>query len=221
MSEKIRISEELYEQVKKIAESRGRSIREVVEEAIKMYLIPSVESEKPIKSVTSPRPITLRYRSKCTACRREMKEGELAYYWRVLFEDGTSRSFTVCLECYYKDTAVAEMYLRKRRLEQVIKGLEAKARELSERVMEMEDKLTYREYSEKLAECVDDLVKAYTAMREAILDYDRARIEEAVKRVEEAVAKVRELEAKISALILPPPKPVRKLKKAYLDKETF
>jgi len=134
---KVRISEELYEKVRQIAEKQGRTIKEVVEEAIKAFILGIEQVDKPIKSVTG-KIIPLQYDAKCRICGRQIKAGELAYWAKYTYTDGTSKSYVICLDCYYKDTALAEQYLRKKKLEAVVRGLQKKADELVEQVEKLQ-----------------------------------------------------------------------------------
>jgi len=136
-NKKIRISDSLYEQLQKLAEKSNRSMRELAEEAIKAYLLGTEQIDKPVKAVTG-KIIPLQYPSRCKFCGREIKAGELAYWAKYTFTDNSTRSYVVCLDCYYKDTALAEWYLKKKKLENVVRGLKKKADNLVKEIEKLE-----------------------------------------------------------------------------------
>ena len=133
-TEKVRISRELYDKLKEISEKTGKSIRELVDHAITLYIMGNVGGEtREIKSITN-KFITLQYNDKCDKCGKDLKQGELAYWVKIQYNDNTARSYVYCLDCYYSENGLAEYYLRKKKLEAIIKGLDKKANELVKEV---------------------------------------------------------------------------------------
>jgi len=157
---KIRISEELYDKVAKIAEKHSRTIKEVVEEAIKAFVIGAEHVDKPVRSITG-KVIPVQYETRCRVCGRTIKKGELAYWTRITYEDGTSKSYVICLDCYYRDTALAEWYLKKRKLQAVVRGLKKKADELADRVSELQARYDVLRLKEEVVALWRDFRKAF------------------------------------------------------------
>jgi len=192
---KVRISEELYEKVAKIAEKHSRTIKEVVEEAIKAYVVGAEHVDKPVKGITA-KVIPLQYESRCRLCRRTIKAGELAYWTRITYEDGTSKSYVVCLDCYFKDTALAEWYLKKRRLEAVVRGLKKKADELADRVNELQMKYDVLQLKEEVMEL-------WRGFRQSFLNPENPsdienKIDQFFDRLNELIDRVSRLESMLS-----------------------
>jgi len=133
----VKINEALYEKLREFCEKNNIAIREYVEEAIKLRLYG--QSDKPIKGIKD-KIIPLNYPDRCHVCGKQLMRGELAYWIRYTFTDNTTRSIVVCLDCYYKDTALAEWYLKKKRLESVVRGLKKKADQLAKEVQVLEDR---------------------------------------------------------------------------------
>jgi len=186
---KIRVSDEIYEQLQKLAERTGRSMRELTEEAIKAYLLGTENIDKPVKSV-SAKVIPLQYPSRCRFCGKEIKQGELAYWAKYTFTDNSTRSYVICLDCYYKDTALADWYLKKKKLEAVVRGLKKKADKLAEQVEAL--RLERDIYSVKR-----DIVSTWDHYKTYLYSSskDDAKIQEIFERLQELADKIAELEA--------------------------
>jgi len=184
---KIRISDELYDQLQKIAEKNNKSMKDVVEEAVKSYLLGIEGVDKPLLKIQS-KIIATQFDSRCYYCKREVKKGELCYYLRYVYADNTSRSFVVCLDCYYKDTALAEWYLKKKRMEVIVKGLQKKADEL---VKEIEALIVQKDLQKLKKECVE----LWEEFKRFILgDESMKKIEELLTRLDSVEEKLKELE---------------------------
>ncbi|RLG82794.1 MAG: hypothetical protein DRO40_06660 [Thermoprotei archaeon] len=132
----VKIDDQLYEQLKQYCEKNNLTIREYVEESIKIRLYGG--EDKPIKGIKD-KIIPLNYPDRCHVCGKPLKKGELAYWIRYTFTDNTTKSIVVCLDCYYKDTALAEWYLKKKRLESIVRGLKKKADQLANAIQTLED----------------------------------------------------------------------------------
>jgi len=191
---KIRISDELYEQLQKIAEKNNKSMKEITEEAIKAYLLGIEGIDKPIKQIQG-KIIPTQFDSRCYYCKREVKKGELCYYTRYTYADNTTRSFIVCLDCYYKDTALAEWYLKKKRFELIVKGLQKKADEL---VKEIESLSALRDLQSLKKECAE----LWEEFKRFMVGGDEGikKIEELLSKAEAIEEKLRELEDYIKAI---------------------
>jgi len=131
----IKISDQAYEQLKTLAEKRGLSINNVVQEIINVYLGGRPE-EKPIKKIVD-KDITLMYPAKCDRCGKPLSPGDVAHYIRYEYDDAPPRSFIYCMDCWLQSSALAKYYIRKKELEATIKGLKDMADKLAEKIMRM------------------------------------------------------------------------------------
>lgn len=152
----IKVSDHVYEKLKELAEKRQLSINQVVDEILTAYLTGN-PSEQPIKQLVS-KIITIHYKTKCKKCSKEINENELAYYVKYVYDDNSSKSYVLCLDCYYQSTALAKYYLTKKQLESIIRGLKNEADKLVEEINRLQVKLEY----EKLKQLINEIyAKAY------------------------------------------------------------
>jgi hypothetical protein len=176
----IKISKDLYDKLSEIAEKSQRSIKEVVEEAIRIYVLGSLGGSKDIKSMKSGI-IVNQYNTKCYRCGRDIAPGELIYWVKYEYTDGSSRSFIYCLDCYYQSSALKEQYLTKKKLEAIIKGLKKEAEELGEKVIKLRSEVKlydikhqiYRLYHEVVENLSDqDLKNKMSEFLDKLIDLD-------------------------------------------------
>ncbi|MEM1532270.1 MAG: hypothetical protein QW599_05450 [Nitrososphaerota archaeon] len=192
MSASIKISKDLYDRVREYSERSNVGIKEVIEEAVKAYIIGSEASfDKPIKQVQS-KIITTQFDGRCKVCRGEVKSGTLVYYVRYVFQDGSSKSFVICLDCYFKDTALAEWYIRKKKLEHVVRGLEKKADELVKEIESLEVKRDLSRLKKEVAELYEDF-------KSFVFNEESKKLDEVLSRIDHLEEKVRELEDYVKA----------------------
>ena len=158
---KIRVSQDIYEKIRGLAEKSGKSMRELVEEAINAYLLGVEGAEgKDVKGITA-KIIPLQFQTRCKKCGRQLQPGDLGYWAKITFTDNTVRSYTICLDCYYQGTALKEQYLKKRKLEIVVRELRREADRLSDQVEEL------RAYT-RLVEAKKELLKMVREARELL-----------------------------------------------------
>ena len=195
MSTSIRISEEIYDKLKEISEKSGKSIKEIVEEAINVYLLgKSSSADKEIKSIKE-KWIVLKYPTKCSVCKKDLKEGELVYWVRVEYSDSSAKTTIICSSCYYEkiDTSLAKQYLKRKELEATVKGLKKEADRLASEVQKLQqqyDILTVKK----------ELVELWRAFRDAFLN-DRefqAKFDSFMDRLNELTDRVSRLETQIN-----------------------
>ena len=187
---KIRISEDLYEQIQKLSEKSNKSMRELVEEAIKAYLLGTENIDKPIKSI-SGKVIPLRYSSKCHVCGKSINQGELAYWAKYTYTDNTTRSFVICLDCYYKDTALAEWYLKKRKLEAIVRGLKKKADEIAKEIEILKQQ-------KKIEELKTEIILVWNTLKRKISSNEVSNIEDLIDKINYVIDKIIEIESMIT-----------------------
>jgi len=195
MDSKVRVSPELYTQLQKVAEKTNRSIKDVVEEAVKAYLLGVEGIDKPLKTIQG-KIIPVQYDSRCHNCRREVKRGELAYYARYIYADNTVRSFITCLDCYFSDTALAEWYLKKKKLEAIVRGLQKRADELARRVEELQVEVDINSLKKECYELWADFKRFMLHDNEGM-----RKVEELLGRLEVLEEKVKEVEDTLAGLV--------------------
>ena len=197
MSAKVRIDDELYNEIKKIAEKSGKSIRDVVEEALRAYLLGKAQvSDRDIKSVKE-KWIAAKFASKCSLCGKEINQGELVYWVRIEYEDGSAKSFVYCSDCYYRqfDKALAKKFLKEKELKAVIRGLEKEANELAEKVNKLK-----QEYD--ILKLKEEVFKLYKEFHEFLgdaitSDEKLAKVNEFLERLQDIVDRVSRLESSL------------------------
>ncbi|PMQ00708.1 MAG: hypothetical protein CBR30_09770 [Dictyoglomus sp. NZ13-RE01] len=193
---KIRVSEEIYEQLAKLAEKGGRSIRELAEEAIKAYLLGTENVDKPVKAV-SGKIIPIQYETKCKFCGKTINKGELAYWVKYTFDDNSSRSYVICLDCYYKDTALAEWYLKKKKLEGIVRGLKNKADQLAEEVEKLQVEYDVLKVKQEVLDLWRNFESLFLSTEQSLTT---EKMEEFMDRLNELLDRVGSLEATLNAI---------------------
>lgn len=204
-SEKIRVSDELYQKLKDISENlckkpeTCRSIRSLVEEAVRIFVL-GFSGDKSVDKVRQGW-ITVEYPARCVKCGRDVKQGEKAYWIKHIYTDGTSRSMVICENCFFTEEAVAEKYIKKRELEAVIRGLEKKAGQLADEVIKLRAmfdayqlrKEIYAEWSRFRTSIHSPLNWASNEVRELLSSI--------VKKLDEILERQARIEEKVDAYI--------------------
>jgi len=157
----VRVDKEIYEKIKDLAEKTNRDIKDIVDEALRLYVLGSIDKDKEIVEVKSDI-ITLQYDTKCYRCKKELKAGELAYWIRYVYSDNTKRSYVFCLECYYQSMGLKNQYLTKKKLEIIIRSLKAEADELSKKVLQLRTEVKLYDLRSELYKLYKDLIQHLT-----------------------------------------------------------
>lgn len=206
---KVRVSQELYAKLKQLADKSGKSMRELVDEAIRAYLLGSTGIEgKEIKGITA-KIIPLQYPAKCRRCGRQLNPGELAYWVKITYTDNSVRSFIYCLDCYYQSSALKEHYLKKRQLEKIIKELKKEADQLADRVLELRRKVQL--YS--VVDEIDRLIREIYDLLGYVLDKERRdALQQIMQRLEAIEEKMTSIADALEALEAEAQSKVRKVR---------
>jgi len=154
----VRVDKEIYEKIKDLAEKTNREIKDIVDEALRLYVLGSIDKDKEIIEVKSDI-ITLQYDTKCYRCKKDLKAGELAYWIRYVYSDNTKRSYVFCLECYYQSAGLKNQYLTKKKLEIIIRSLKAEADELSKKVLQLRTETKLYDLRSELYRLYKDLIQ--------------------------------------------------------------
>jgi hypothetical protein len=151
----VKLSDDLYEQLERLAEKTGKSKADIIRDALLMYLGIGVVSDKAIsetKSYVAP----AIYSGKCSKCGREIKPGDPTGFIKIIYEDKSRRVLPYCLDCYYSvsDKTVVQLEVKKAKLERVIRAL---SREKSRLVKEIEELEKLTEATSKIKAVITDL----------------------------------------------------------------
>lgn len=120
----VKLSEDVYEKIEKLAEKTGKSKADIIREALLLYLGSDV-GEKAVESSKSYIKPAL-YSGKCSRCGREIQQGDLAGFIKIVYTDKSSRTFAYCLDCYnsLSDKTILSLELKKHRLKRVVISLQ-------------------------------------------------------------------------------------------------
>jgi len=130
----IKISEEYYNMLKEISEKTGKSLKDLIENALSVvYKNNESMFDKEIAKIKQGI-INVKYKTYCSVCKREINEGELAYWVKYEFTDKTTKTNLICLDCFYNEKGLAKLYIKKKELTKIIKGLDTIAQELYEEI---------------------------------------------------------------------------------------
>ena len=91
-----KIDEELYNLVKEKAKKEGKTIKDIVIEALNQYLRGFTGDVTQLVNIRA-KIINTKYKTKCILCNREIKEGE-----RVLWLKGIG---SICIRCMFSEAA--------------------------------------------------------------------------------------------------------------------
>ena len=135
----IKVSDNVYEDIKSLAENKGMSMNQFVQYLLELYKSGGSE-DKPLKKIIEKEDFPIMYPTRCKECKKELKPGDRVYYVKYIYEDGTSRTYITCLDCYLKGKAksLAKIYRKRRELEIVISQLKKEANELADKVNKLE-----------------------------------------------------------------------------------
>jgi len=213
---KVRISKELYEKLKEVADKSSKSIRELVETAITKFLLgtESVGSDAEIKNVKVVKSWRLRFPARCPICGEEIKQGSIVVREIVELEDGRKVNNFYHPDCYEasSDSALAKLYVRKRVLERTIRGLRKEA----DRYVELIETLRTEYDMLSIKKEVYTLWKDYKNF--ILHGRDNEKFDEFMDRLNDLLDKVSQIEASIKALL--PEKVEKSLRKKESVKAT-
>lgn len=187
----IKVSDSLYSRLKDIADKRGLSVAQFIDEALSVYLGGS--SDRPIKNILT-KVITLHYQSKCRKCNKELSQGDMGYYVKYEYDDGSVKSYVLCLDCYFSSSALAKHYLKKKELEAVIRGLKHEADALASEIKQLQSSRELLNVKLSLNQTLNTIKEI---LRNDLINIDKERLERLFDQLEE----IRERLAKIETLL--------------------
>jgi prefoldin subunit 5 len=197
----VRLSSEDYELVKRIAEQTGKSIVEVLREAVNAYYRGLSPEGKSIKRISDIRPWVLKHNARCASCNRELKAGDKVMYQFVEYEDKSRKHIFICLDCSVEEHSLAKLYIKKYWLEKAIKGLKKMADSYAEQIQQTQ-KIT------DFYNTVRDVERELKVLRDYLKQYQHPKeaLEAVIKfmdKLESLEARVREVEEGLRELIIP------------------
>ncbi|MCC6057049.1 MAG: hypothetical protein LM583_10280, partial [Desulfurococcaceae archaeon] len=130
----IKVSEDVYEQLKKIAEKNGGiSLNDAIKMLLNIYLGGS--SERTIDRILSKEFVADR-EIMCSHCKRVVKVGEPVQWVKYLYSDGSAVTRYLCFEC--ANPHLGKIYRKKKEMEIIIKQLKQEADKLVEEINQLE-----------------------------------------------------------------------------------
>jgi predicted CopG family antitoxin len=130
----IKVSEDVYEQLKKIAEKNGDiSLNDAIKMLLSIYLGGS--SERTIDRILSKEFVADR-EIMCSHCKRVVKVGEPVQWVKYLYSDGSAVTRYLCFEC--ANPHLGRIYRKKKEMEIVVKQLKQEADKLVEEINQLE-----------------------------------------------------------------------------------
>jgi hypothetical protein len=148
----LKVSEDVYKKIKEIAEKSGKSIREIVEEAINIYLLGKEQAvDKDIKEIKN-KWIVAKYPSKCSKCQNQINVGDMVFWVRITYADNSIRSYVYCSDCYLSsfDSSLAKKYLKVKELEATYRSLKKMCDSLAEEAKQLENKVNLLKLEEEI-----------------------------------------------------------------------
>ena len=180
MSEiRAKIDDELYKLIKEKAKSEGKTIKDIVIEALNQYLRGFTGDVTQLVSIRA-KIINTKYKTKCILCGSEIKEGE-----RVLWLKGIG---SICIKCMFKEAtskfsdkdyakAITKLELEIQRLRAIANEVRNEIKDLAsiyftiepvrllkrvEEIMgKIEDIINHFLYREDMKDIVDEFRKLY------------------------------------------------------------
>jgi len=192
----VKISEDLYKKVKEIAEKSGKSAREIVEEAINIYLLGKEQAvDKDIKEVKE-KWIVAKYPSKCSKCGKAINIGDMVYWVRIAYADNSMRSYIYCSDCYLSsfDKSLARKYMKVKELEATTKSLKKLADSLAEEAKQLENKVNLLKLEQEIEKFWFDFRTAFGS------NPNESIVRDFLNKLEDLIEKVRTLETSLAGI---------------------
>jgi prefoldin subunit 5 len=197
----VRLKSEDYELVKKISEQTGKSIPEILSEAINAYYRGLSPEGKAIKRISDIKPWVLKHNSRCSSCGRELKAGERVMYQFVEYEDKSRKHIFICLDCSVEEHSLAKLYVKKYWLEKAIKGLKKLADSYAEQlttISRIQDFYQTVRDVERELKVLRDYLKQYSHPKEAV-----EAVTKFLDKLERLESRIRETEEGLRELVIP------------------
>ncbi|MEM1834752.1 MAG: hypothetical protein QXO80_06005, partial [Thermosphaera sp.] len=179
----IKISDEAYERLKNLSETRQLSISDVVDDILRVYF-GGTPDDKAINKIID-KDIVIQFETKCRKCGRTLAPGDIAHYTRYVYDDKTSKTFITCMDCY-THSALAKMFIEKKRLETIIKQLKDEANKIADRIIEAETQYNIAVLRGELFKVIHELsLNSVRRMLGEQADQLAVKVEEVLRKLEQ------------------------------------
>lgn len=186
----IKVSEEVYDKLKQIADkSGGISINDVVKMLLNLYLGGS--TDKTIDKILTKEFIADR-EVVCSKCKRTIGIGEVVYWVKYVYSDGSKSTRYFCFEC--ANPSLGKIYRKKRELEVVIKQLKQEADKLAEDISRLEQVKSVLDIKKELIQFWRDIKSVF------INDPNLQKVDIFFDKLNEIVDRVGRLEAMVTPI---------------------
>jgi len=199
--------DDLLAQLEEIASRANKSKKEVVIEALQLYIAgKSAASQDPsdpeIEEITEPRLVILRYAAKCVKCGRRVEAGSEAYIAKVKYADGRTRWLVYHPECFIADSQLAKLYVKRRQLQRLINALKKEADRLADAISEAETRKRIIDIAQEVESKANQLMELLDGLEPIVKEYvfEKDKREEALKRLTELKEHVRRVEDDLKRL---------------------
>jgi len=129
----IKISDDVYNKLREIAEKNGISINDVVKMLLNLYL--GGTGERSIDKILTKEFIADSEKV-CSKCKRRIVVGEIVYWVKYVYSDGGATTRYFCIEC--ANPQLAKIYKKKKEMEIVVRQLKQEADSLVEEIKRLE-----------------------------------------------------------------------------------
>jgi len=203
----VKVSDEVYEQLKKIAEKNGNiSLNDVVKMLLNLYLGGS--SERTIDKILTKEFIADR-ELYCSVCKRKINVGEPVTWVKYVYSDGSSVTRYLCFEC--ANPHLGKLYKKKKEMEVVVKQLKKEADQLVEQIQQLEQVADVLKLKKEIMDFWNSIRMVFTN------DPNLQKVDMFFDKLNELIDKVNRLEAMVKPAV--EVAKVRKVKKEMVTEE--
>jgi Ribbon-helix-helix protein, copG family. len=130
----IKISDDVYNKLREIAEKNGGiSLNNVIEMLLNLYLGGS--SERTIDKILTKEFVADSEKT-CSRCGKKIGVGDVVYWIKYIYTDGSKTTRYLCIEC--ANPYLGKLYRKKKEMEIIIKQLKKEADSLVEEISKLE-----------------------------------------------------------------------------------
>jgi predicted CopG family antitoxin len=200
----IKVSEDVYEQLQKIADKNGGiSLNDTIKMLLNIYLGGS--SERTIDKILTKEFIADR-EVVCSKCKKTIGIGEVVYWVKYMFSDGSKSTRYFCFEC--ANPSLGKIYKKKKEMEIIIKQLKQEADKLVEKINMLEQVKTVLDIKKELIQFWRDIKTTF------INDPNLSKVDTFFDKLSELFDRVGRIEAMVTPI-------AEKVKAKAKKKEVF
>jgi Ribbon-helix-helix protein, copG family. len=199
----IKVSEDVHEKLKEIAERQGCSINDVIKMMLNIYL--GGTSERAIDKIVS-KEFVADSEKVCSKCKRRIEVGEIVYWVKYIYTDGGATTRYFCIEC--ANPHLAKIYKKKKEMEIVVKQLKREADRLIEEINKLE-------HVRSVYTIKNEIIQFWREFKSTFIDNpDYKVVEQFLDKLNELIDKVNRLEAMVTS-------PLTEVDKRKVKKEMY